>query len=177
MKDRITSHVLANTAMMRSPRRRHLPVLLLQIGIDTASIGCPCRHEDYWVLPAPDRETAIRARAILKGRGWTDHEVPRQFEQISFGMTPPSGSENAASNESDDPSANKETHDIESGVSRDTITKGDEGVHHPPNALALAILKEVRERQKGRRTTDPSHTQELIREARSGGVYGYDPTE
>jgi hypothetical protein len=47
----------------------------------------------------------------------------------------------------------------------------------PPNLTALAILKQVKERQKDRRETDPSRTDELIREARAGGVHGYGPTE
>lgn len=47
----------------------------------------------------------------------------------------------------------------------------------PPNQSALAILKTVKERQKDRRETDPSRTDELIREARAGGVHGYRPAE
>lgn len=53
----------------------------------------------------------------------------------------------------------------------------DGGSQFPPNALALAILAEVKERQKDRRETDASRTQELIREARAGGQYGYEPAE
>jgi hypothetical protein len=41
------------------------------------------------------------------------------------------------------------------------------------NENAIAILKEVRERQKDRRETDPSRTLNIIREARSGGMYGH----
>jgi hypothetical protein len=43
---------------------------------------------------------------------------------------------------------------------------------HPPNLLALAILQTVRERQQGRKPTDSSRTQEYLREARSGKMYG-----
>lgn len=41
-----------------------------------------------------------------------------------------------------------------------------------PNRTALEILDRIRERQKDRRETDPSRTDELIREARAGGAYG-----
>jgi hypothetical protein len=53
----------------------------------------------------------------------------------------------------------------------------DSGSRFPPNALALAILAAVKERQKDRRETDASRTQELIREARAGGQYGYEPAD
>jgi len=46
-----------------------------------------------------------------------------------------------------------------------------------PNLVALAILKQVRDRQKDRRETDPSRTQELIREARAGGMDGHETSE
>jgi ATP-dependent helicase HrpB len=41
----------------------------------------------------------------------------------------------------------------------------------------LAILEDVKERQKDRRETAASRTQELVREARAGGQYGYEPAE
>lgn len=53
----------------------------------------------------------------------------------------------------------------------------DGSTRFPPNSLALAILAEVKERQKDRRETDASRTEELVREARAGGQYGYEPTE
>jgi hypothetical protein len=43
----------------------------------------------------------------------------------------------------------------------------------PKNENAIAILREVRERQKDRRETDPSRTLNIIREARSGRMYGH----
>jgi hypothetical protein len=49
-------------------------------------------------------------------------------------------------------------------------------VRFAPNLIALTILKQVKERQKDRRETDPSLTQELIREARDGGMYGHGRT-
>lgn len=44
---------------------------------------------------------------------------------------------------------------------------------HPPNTLALSILQTVRERQQSREPSPSSGTQEYLREARSGGMYGH----
>ena len=55
--------------------------------------------------------------------------------------------------------------------------ESDGSTRFPPNSLALAILAEVKDRQKDRRETDASRTQELVREARAGGQYGYEPAE
>jgi hypothetical protein len=46
-----------------------------------------------------------------------------------------------------------------------------------PNLVALEILKRVRERQQDRREADPSRTQELIRSARDGRMYGREHPE
>jgi hypothetical protein len=45
------------------------------------------------------------------------------------------------------------------------------------NELALSIMRQIAERHKGRRTTDNSDTQRLLREARGGAAYGYEPRE
>jgi hypothetical protein len=45
---------------------------------------------------------------------------------------------------------------------------------YPPNTLALAILQTVRERQLRRDPSPSGKTQDYIREARSGGMYGHD---
>ena len=58
-----------------------------------------------------------------------------------------------------------------------TSSQRDKEAKFAPNLVALAILKQVRDRQKDRRETDPSRTQELIREARAGGMYGHEPIE
>ena len=58
-----------------------------------------------------------------------------------------------------------------------TSSGREKEVQFAPNLVALAILKQVRDRQKDRRETDPSRTQELIREARAWGMYGHEPTE
>jgi hypothetical protein len=46
-----------------------------------------------------------------------------------------------------------------------------------PNEGMLAALRGIAERQQGRRKTDGSDTLRLIREARAGAMYGYDPAE
>ena len=47
----------------------------------------------------------------------------------------------------------------------------------PPNEKMLAILREIEVRHKDRPFTDGSDTMRLLREARAGAMYGYDPTE
>ena len=54
---------------------------------------------------------------------------------------------------------------------------GKETATFPPNAGMLAALREIAERQKDRPFTDGSDTMKLLREARGGAMYGYDPTE
>ena len=67
---------------------------------------------------------------------------------------------------------------ILSGKNQSGFSSGSqEGAEFAPNLVALAILKQVRDRQKDRPETDPSRTQELIREARDGGMYGHEPTQ
>ena len=46
-----------------------------------------------------------------------------------------------------------------------------------PNEGMLAALREIAERQKGRRHTDASDTDQMLREARAGGMWGQDPIE
>jgi len=46
-------------------------------------------------------------------------------------------------------------------------------VLHSPNESALAILQSVRERQQGRSVSDSTRTQDYLREARTGGMYGH----
>ena len=45
------------------------------------------------------------------------------------------------------------------------------------NEQALAIMRQIAERHKGRRATDDSDTQRLLHEARAGAAYGYEPRE
>ncbi len=46
-----------------------------------------------------------------------------------------------------------------------------------PNEKALTALREVAKRQEGRRHTDGSQTERILREGRAGAMYGSDPTE
>ena len=47
----------------------------------------------------------------------------------------------------------------------------------PPNEGMLAALREITERQKGRRETSGEDTQRIVREGRAGGMYGLEPVE
>lgn len=47
----------------------------------------------------------------------------------------------------------------------------------PPNEQMLGILRDIAERQKGRRFTSGEDTQKLIRQARNGGMYGLEPVD
>jgi hypothetical protein len=46
-----------------------------------------------------------------------------------------------------------------------------------PNERALTVLNEIARRQEGRRHTDGSQTEQIIRAGRSGPMYGHDATE
>ena len=47
----------------------------------------------------------------------------------------------------------------------------------PPNYAMLEVMRKAAELQAGMRFTDGSDTQKMLREARAGGMYGYDPSE
>ncbi len=47
----------------------------------------------------------------------------------------------------------------------------------PPNEKGLAAMREIAERQKNQPSTEGSDVVKLIREARTGAMYGYDLTE
>jgi predicted transcriptional regulator len=47
----------------------------------------------------------------------------------------------------------------------------------PPNEKMLAILSKIEESHKDRPFSDGSETDWLLREARAGAMFGYDPTE
>ena len=58
------------------------------------------------------------------------------------------------------------------------LTVVDETPSKPePNYGMLEALRRAEEIQRGMRFTDGSDTQRLLREARAGGMYGYEPTE
>lgn len=44
-----------------------------------------------------------------------------------------------------------------------------------PNEKALRALREIARRQKGRRHTDGSQTDQLLRDGRAGAMYGCEP--
>jgi hypothetical protein len=46
----------------------------------------------------------------------------------------------------------------------------------PRNEQGLAALAEIASRQEGRRHTDGSQTEQIIREGRAGAMYGIDTT-
>ena len=56
------------------------------------------------------------------------------------------------------------------------LPEGNLGISMQPNYGMLASLDEIARRQEGRRHTDGSQTDAIIREGRSGAMYGYDPT-
>ena len=62
-----------------------------------------------------------------------------------------------------------------------TITVERNGVGErpafPPNEGMLAALREIAVHQKDRPYTDGSSSLKLLREARAGAMYGYDPTD
>ncbi len=62
---------------------------------------------------------------------------------------------------------------LEDDVNRSAAESAHQG-GHTPNLQGLAILHEVHRRQQNRVGSDSSKTQEYLREARSGGMYGYD---
>jgi hypothetical protein len=61
----------------------------------------------------------------------------------------------------------------------DEVSAGPNGVQEPvaSNKQALAIMRQIAERHKGRRLTDNSDTMRLLREVRAGAAYGYEPCE
>ena len=50
-------------------------------------------------------------------------------------------------------------------------------LHSAPNGAMLEALRQIAELQKDMPYTDGSTTLKLVREARSGAMYGYDPSE
>jgi hypothetical protein len=80
-------------------------------------------------------------------------------------------------NEGGSPANTSDAETRPSEIASSGSLESDGGTRFPPNSLALAILEEVKARQKDRRETDASRTEELVREARAGGQYGYEPVE
>jgi bifunctional DNA-binding transcriptional regulator/antitoxin component of YhaV-PrlF toxin-antitoxin module len=47
----------------------------------------------------------------------------------------------------------------------------------PRNEGMLKVLADIEKHQEGRRSISGEETQRMLREARAGGMYGFDPTE
>lgn len=63
-------------------------------------------------------------------------------------------------------------------VSIDQVSIDQDAVLPPqtgPNEKALRALREIARRQKGRRHTDGSQTDQLLRDGRAGAMYGCEP--
>jgi len=48
---------------------------------------------------------------------------------------------------------------------------------HYPNVKALAVLSVIRKRREGKTQPGSGDARDYLREARSGGMYGYDPED
>lgn len=46
-----------------------------------------------------------------------------------------------------------------------------------PNVKALAVLSAIRKRREGKTQPGSGDVRDYLREARSGGMYGYDPED
>ena len=58
-----------------------------------------------------------------------------------------------------------------------TILTTEETLPARPNEAMLSALREISKIQEGMKPTPSGDTQKLLREARGGGMYGYEPTE
>lgn len=179
MRNATTAHVLANTARMRGDRRRHVPVLLLQIGVDIIAMAGVDVVEQYRVIAAPTLDVARGAKEILIGCGWQERTLPGKLGEAGFSLSPPNGDCSPAGSGCmpRDSQAANEQHVAASPVGGESEegkqAATDNPVGRAPNLGALAILQQILEHLQGRASSDSSRTQEYLREARSGGMYGY----
>jgi hypothetical protein len=67
--------------------------------------------------------------------------------------------------------------DLHGGSDESGGKKASEATAFPPNIQVLEVLKAVRERQQSRKPSDPAGSQDYLREARSGGMYGFGPDD
>jgi len=179
MRSATSAQVLANTARMRGDRRKYVPILLLQFGVDVIGMGGADVTHNYRVIGVPSLDVARETKEILIGDGWYESAVPDQLRGASFSLTPPNDNcghrrsnpahlgqgSKAASDDND------QSNEVAGGV--DDLGGGSpEVTAHTSNLRALAILKEVHERQRDRLSSQSDRTQDYLREARSGGMYG-----
>jgi hypothetical protein len=171
MRIGINGHVLANTARMRGDRRRHLRVLLVQVGADLAVLG-GVPIQDYRVISAPNQTVAAEAKDILVASGWIVCNTPPPLlkSMLWVALSPPDeeccgtparGAVDCSSRVSD------------CAEDADGQAGNDKKRKHPPNVKALRLLEVIHSRNQDRKSGDSSRTQDYIREARSGGMYGY----
>jgi hypothetical protein len=176
MKVATSAEVLANTARMRGDRRRYVPVLLLQLGADVIGVGGVDVTQNYRVIGAPSLDVAREAKGILVEDGWYESAVPDQLRGASFSLTPPDGNcghrETNLGKGLEGARDNDQSNKVPAWA--DDSGNGSSGLTaHAPNQRALAILKEVHDRQQDQLSSRSDRTQHYLREARSGGMYGH----
>src|SRR5690348_2078972 len=87
MRAKQSEYVLANLASMSATVRRGMPVLLLYSSLGAAEAERIAEYKCYHVLPpAPDKDTAERARDVLHGRGWSDFNPPEGLAMPSISL-------------------------------------------------------------------------------------------
>ena len=67
--------------------------------------------------------------------------------------------------------------EIENEEGGDVVDAETDETAPTPNYAMLEILKNISERNKDRRYTSGEDTQRILREARAGAMFGYEPTE
>ena len=61
-------------------------------------------------------------------------------------------------------------------IEEDSVSKTSKAAVSPNEGM-LAALREIAERQQGRRHTDGSETERLLREGRAGAMWGHETSE
>jgi len=178
MRGATSAQVLANTARMRGDRRRYVPVLLLKLGADVIGVGGVDVTQNYRVIGAPSLDVARKAKEILIENGWHESAVPDRLRGASFSLIPPNGNCGQRKPQSADPGTGlggafhfDQSNEVASGAD-DSDNVSSVVTTNVPNLKALAILKEVHDRQRDRLSSRSDRTQDYLREARSGGMYG-----
>jgi hypothetical protein len=169
MNNGINGHVLANTARMRGDRRRHLRVLLVQIGADLAVLG-GTTIQDYRVISAPNQAVAAEAKDLLVASGWkVCNRFPPLLELKSCIALSPPDEECCEPQSFGALACTSPADDCDRGAG--TRAGTEDKREHPPNLKALRLLEAIHGRNQDRKSSDSSRTQDYISEARSGGMY------
>jgi hypothetical protein len=178
MKSATSAQLFANTARMRGDRRRYVPILLLQFGVDVVGLGGMDVTHKYRVIGVPSLDVARETKEILIGEGWYENIVPDRLRGASFSLAPPNSNcghreSNPAHFGQGSRAASDNEHANELAGSPDDSGQGAPEVKaHAPNLRALAILNQLHDRQRDRLSSRSDRTQEYLREARSGGMFG-----